>query len=321
VNGPFTQINTAAMSTDPSQFTAPLVMDPTSPGVLYAGTNHLWQSSDGGTSWQTLPLGQPAQDFSSNDNSPSNSISAIAVSRSDPGASYVATGADGNPFHSAKLWFGQQGGQYWTDRTASLPQTDHFITSLPVDPTASSTAYLTLSGFNTGHVWKTTDSGTTWTDVSDNLPDAPVNAIQIYPSLPNTIYIATDVGVYMSTTGGGQWADISLFNGIPSVVVDDVVLNRAGTELFAFTPGRGAYVADVAGAPGNPWAWGDNSSYQGVGVELLRRERPAAQPQRYHVADAGGRNQWSHRDRRGIVPDLRTEERWDGVGLGSQLQW
>ncbi len=76
------------------------------------------------------------------------------------------------------------------------------------DPTGK-TAYVTVMGFTggAGHVWKTTNAGTTWTDFTANLPDAPVNAAVVDPGL-SQVYVGTDVGIFGSSTAarpGRNW--------------------------------------------------------------------------------------------------------------------
>jgi hypothetical protein len=105
---------------------------------------------------------------------------------------------------------------------------------------------VTFSGFagffgpaDVGHVYLTTTRGASWTDVSGNLPNIPVNDIVIDPDLTNTIYIATDIGVFVSTTGGTNWA--LLGTGLPRVAVLGLRLQRSSRILRVATHGRGAW--------------------------------------------------------------------------------
>ena len=54
-----------------------------------------------------------------------------------------------------------------------------------------------------GHLYKTTNGGASWTNVSGNLPDVPVNDVLMIGS---TILLATDLGVVVSTDGGARWS-------------------------------------------------------------------------------------------------------------------
>src|SRR5262249_25195829 len=97
-----------------------------------------------------------------------------------------------------------------------------------------------------GHVFKTTDGGQSWTDISvgtdptQTLPDSPVNSILIDPSYPNTLYVGTDVGTFVTYNGGAHWTDLG--TGMPDVSVWQLDLNPSAPQrvLMAGTHGRGA---------------------------------------------------------------------------------
>src|SRR4029078_2716867 len=94
------------------------------------------------------------------------------------------------------------------------------VNPLFVDPLDARTAYAAYSGFDsggsgTGHVFRTTDAGQTWQDISAGLPDLPVNTLLIDPdsvaaSTPRVIYAGTDIGVYRITLDGAvTWAPLA----------------------------------------------------------------------------------------------------------------
>ena len=127
-------------------------------------------------------------------------------------------------------------GRTWTDITQGLP--DRFITSIKVDPVNSQIAYLTVSGYSSGHVFRTTNSGATWKDISGNLPNIPTNDILIDPFTPNTIYAGTDIGVFRSKAKGKKWETFN--NGLPPVIVNAFAAQQNGL-IQLVTYGRGAY--------------------------------------------------------------------------------
>ncbi|TMC36773.1 MAG: DUF11 domain-containing protein, partial [Chloroflexi bacterium] len=125
---------------------------------------------------------------------------------------------------------------------------------IAVDQSNYRIAYLGYNGFNAatphqpGHVFKTTDAGQSWTDVSGNLPDAPVNSLTLDPSFPNTLYAATDVGPFVTYDGGAHWALMG--TGFPAVAVDQVDLDSYDRVIGAGTHGRGAWsMTDTVQAP------------------------------------------------------------------------
>ena len=97
------------------------------------------------------------------------------------------------------------GGATWTDVASGLPS--RYITHIAVSPTNASNAFVTVSGFGTGHVFETFNGGSNWTNISGNLPNIPTNVILLDPSAPTTtFYVGTDLGVFITTNGGGSWS-------------------------------------------------------------------------------------------------------------------
>lgn len=195
-------------------------------GALYFGTWRLFVSTDAGATW-TPPGG--SFDLT---NGGSDVLSAIGVQKSGYSNSQtIYTGSS-----RGRVMVSTDGGANWTQRLSGLPT--RFITSIKVSPTDAATAYLTVSGFGTGHVYKTTNSGVSWTNVSGMLPNIPANDIAFWPFDSNILYVATDIGIFISRDAGASWQDYS--NGLPPVIVTKLD-NLNNGKLFASTYGRGAY--------------------------------------------------------------------------------
>ena len=125
---------------------------------------------------------------------------------------------------------------------------------IAVDRSNDRIAYIGYNGYNAatphqpGHVFKTTDAGRSWTDISGNLPDNPVNSLTLDPSFPNTLYAATDVGPFVTYDGGAHWGPLG--SGIPTVAVDQIDLDSYDRVIAAGTHGRGAWsLTDATKAP------------------------------------------------------------------------
>ena len=135
----------------------------------------------------------------------------------------------------------RDGGATFTIVTTGLP--NRTVTRVVIDPAAATHALVTMSGFGTGHVFETTNAGTTWTDISAGLIDAPVNSAAFVPGVG--IMVGTDVGVFQTTSGGAAWASGPA--GLPNVIVQDLVYVPAVNLVVAGTYGRGMF-AWTAGA-------------------------------------------------------------------------
>ena len=77
----------------------------------------------------------------------------------------------------------------WVDQTGSINPNNFPISGIAMDTSDKQglTAYASIMGFSTAnfptsHVWQTTNGGSSWTDFSANLPDAPVNAVVVDPA-------------------------------------------------------------------------------------------------------------------------------------------
>src|SRR5256714_845978 len=116
-----------------------------------------------------------------------------------------------------------------------------------------------------GGVWKTTNSGRTWTPIFDSASSASIGAIGVAPSNPNVIYVGTGEadmrdsiqygdGMYKSTDGGKTWTHIGLDNTrqIGRVVVDpknpNIVFVAALGHSYGSNAGRGVYRSRDGGA-------------------------------------------------------------------------
>jgi uncharacterized repeat protein (TIGR01451 family) len=136
---------------------------------------------------------------------------------------------------------------------AKLPERP--VTSFAVDRSNYRTAYISYAGFNPstpqrpGHVFATVDGGKKWLNITGNLPDLPVNSIILDPSYPNTLYVGTDVGTYVTYNRGGSWSPLG--TGMPNVATWQLDLNPSDTQrvLVAGTHGRGALRLNDASAP------------------------------------------------------------------------
>src|SRR5262249_39751753 len=69
------------------------------------------------------------------------------------------------------------------------------------------TAYATVMGFGVGHVFKTIDAGTNWTDISGDLADSPADSVVVDPNDSNVLYVGSDIGVFQTVNGGTNWLE------------------------------------------------------------------------------------------------------------------
>ena len=235
---------------DRSEFYVPFAMDPWYTQRLYLGSYRLYRTDNRGSLWAPIS-GDLTTGCTSRANSPTTFecvITAIGVTAGGPDV-YVGTG-DGLIWLTTNAY---DANPTWVNLTkAPLPQRP--ISRIAVDSSNYKVAYVTYGGFNAatpfqpGHVFRTDDGGQTWTDISSNLSDIPVNAITIDPVTPSTLYVGTDVGPMVSIDTGATWQPLG--SGFPIVATSEISVNPYTGLLRAASYGRGTW--ELPAAPAAP---------------------------------------------------------------------
>jgi photosystem II stability/assembly factor-like uncharacterized protein len=209
-----------------------LAVDPTAANTLYAGSDHISKSSDGGHTWKTVFLRHAAEYR--------DSVSALAIASSRPGTIYaiVADRATGQ----TSIDESSDGGKAW--QTSAVVRGLQggglgFATALAVDPRRPTTVYAALGA----NLLKTTDAGRTWQRIGRGLPiaaDLPrpgchcrdgVTTLAIDPHQTSTIYAALQQGgTYKSTDGGRAWRAVT---SVPLYVVTVAIDPARPATIYA----------------------------------------------------------------------------------------
>jgi hypothetical protein len=211
---------------EPSVFYPPMIMDPSNPDRLFLGTSRVYETTTGGDLWN--PISTPGL----NGWTSRAAIDAIAVSPSDPNTIYATAGGH--------IFVTFDDGGSW--RGIDVPGAADHIQGLTVDPRNHLVAYAVRDRFGGGHVFLTTDGGRHWINISGNLPDTPANAVALDPRT-NNLYVGTDLGVYVSTNGDGNWTPPA--SGMPNAKVVQFDLQLGLNILGVATHGRGAWELDI----------------------------------------------------------------------------
>jgi hypothetical protein len=219
-------------SSDASLIDAPFLLDPQAQSDLILGTCRVWRGpGSGGNLWSTSNdispmLGGPQQPACETNNAFIRSLAAggAVAGGSNPqnaGSEVLYAGMagllDGGGLAPGHLFTTASGntansGTVWSDRwnspvTNDASDNEQFnpanfdISSIAADThdSTGNTVYATVMGFNYPHVYRSTDAGAHWTAISGNLPNAPANSVIVDPNDANTVYVAMDTGVYITT--------------------------------------------------------------------------------------------------------------------------
>jgi photosystem II stability/assembly factor-like uncharacterized protein len=208
-------------------FIAPLAMDPNDPQRLWTGGSRLWRTNDGAAGWSAASATLQGR----------VSALAIAAGRSDR----VLAGTNSGSIHRNDRANEANGATAWI---AARPR-EGFVSSIAFHPYFPDIAYATYAGFGGDHVWKSVDSGATWTSIDADLPDFPVHSI-VVDAARNRLYLGTDLGVMVSLDDGASWNVEN--SGFANTVTEWLTLGPGpnGLSLYAFTHGRGAWRVGVA---------------------------------------------------------------------------
>jgi photosystem II stability/assembly factor-like uncharacterized protein len=219
-------------------FIAPFAMNPENSDVLIAGSNKVWITSNGAATWTA----------SSGELSAGAKVSAVTVV--EPASTYLgfAGTTDGKIFKCTSL-DPAAGLDTWTE-ISPAGNNGAWVRRIVPKPTDNDILIACYSGYNISaplmskHVWSSTNGGTTWTDISNDLPNIPVHSAIFDPVDASIYYIGTETGIYRTTNSGTNWTTYS--SGMPTYVpVDELVLQSGTDHLFAFTHGRGVFKTDA----------------------------------------------------------------------------
>jgi photosystem II stability/assembly factor-like uncharacterized protein len=214
----------------------PVELDPSNPARLVAGTDRVYRTTNRGTNW--MALSTDLTDGSGGGNTTYGTITALAIAPTNPAA--ILAGTD-----DANVWITTNTGGTWTRIDAALPE--RWITRVAFDPGNDAIVYATVSGFRWDepqpHVFRSTNHGAAWEDISGNLPEAPVNDLLVDGPGGQVLYAGTDFGVMRTTDAGASWH--ALGTGLPNVVVTDLELHQPTRTLVAGTYGRSMWTFDL----------------------------------------------------------------------------
>ncbi|MGH9484590.1 MAG: VPS10 domain-containing protein, partial [Terriglobales bacterium] len=240
----------------PARFnwTTPIAVSRTNANLVYMGANRLYKSTDGGHAWTAI-----SPDLTLNDKSkqqPSggiidldmtgaetaDTILSISIAPTDPRTIWVGT-------DDGVLSVTHNDGKSWdrvSTNIAGLKPWGRFY-QIGVSPFDANTAYVAYDRheMNDSHpyVYKTTDSGKTWTEIDAGLPpDYVAHVVREDPNHKGLLVLGTDYGLYRSDNDGASWTPIH--GGFPTVVVYDLKFVKRNHSLVVCTHGRGLYIFD-----------------------------------------------------------------------------
>ena len=239
---------------------APILVSQHDPKRLYFGSQRVWRSENRGDSWNTI-----SSDLTKNEErlalpimgrqqswdaawdvyamSTYNTITSLAESAQDENILYAGT--DDGLLHATK-----DGGATWStqtvDKLPDVPATA-FINDIKADMFDANVAYVALDNHKFGDyrpmLYKTTNGGKSWKSITKGIPEGTLiwRLVQDHVN-PQLLFLGTEYGVYVSLNQGDAWHKFS--NGMPTISVRDLAIQKRENDLVAATFGRSFYILD-----------------------------------------------------------------------------
>ena len=209
----------------------------TNPNIMYGTSQYLniYRSTNQGVSWSGIgPSGKDNPAF----------VAPFIVCRSNPDVIYAG---------SRKLHKSTNSGSNWSAMNGNVTLDGNEILSIGVSATSTDTLYVATAPISSrAKVFRSTNGGTTFTNITGNLPDRYPDDIAVDPTNSKIVYIVfSGFGtshLFKSTNGGDTWLDIG--SQLPDVPSSAIAINPDNPNQLFFGNDIGVYFSPDAG---NNW--------------------------------------------------------------------
>ena len=157
-------------------------------------------------------------------------LSYVIESPHEPGVIWAAT-------DDGVLQITKNGGKEWINVTPKkLPET--LINSVEVSPHDKGTAYIATTRYKfndyTPAIYKTTNYGKTWTNISTGIPyGAYTRVVREDTQRKDLLFAGTELGMYISWNGGEKWESFQL--NLPITPITDLKISHDDITCLLYT--------------------------------------------------------------------------------------
>ncbi len=220
------------------QWVSPITMSAHNNDIIYFGTQYVMMSKDRGGTWEKI-----SPDLTYNDPEKFGDINYQTIQALDESPllhGLIYAGTD-----DGRIWRTKDCGKNWKEiRSGAVPQ--RWVSRITASRYELGTVYMTQTGRRDDdfqvYVWKSTDFGETWQDISGSIPVGPVNVIREDPINPDILYVGTDASVYISKNKGKSW---DVLGDLPFAYVHDLQIHPRDNMIIVATHGRGIFIMDA----------------------------------------------------------------------------
>jgi len=231
-------------------WTLPLVFSPHDAHVLYFGSQVLFRTADGGSSWQIISPDLTRED----PGVPPNLDAATAADAPAGKRDGVIYTIAPSPVRAGLLWVGTDDGQIqvtqdegktWENVTPPELMPWSKVTHIEASHTEPGTAYAAVDRHRLEdyqpYLYKTRNFGKSWRSISSGIPNGSfLNCVREDPIRKGLLYACTELGVYVSFNDGDDWQPLQL--NLPVTSVRDLVVHE--NDLVIATFGRSFWILD-----------------------------------------------------------------------------
>lgn len=236
-------------------WTFPVAMSPSDHNRIYAGSQYVHTTANGGQSWQVI-----SPDLTLNDKSKLGPSGGLTGDNIGPEYGGALMAIAESPKQAGVIWTGSNDGQVqvtrdagksWTNVSANIPDLPPWGTIYSVEPSRynAGTAYIAVDLHQENNrdpfVYKTTDYGKTWKSLAATLPKGPLSyahCVKEDPVRPGLLYLGLENGLYVSFNDGERWQPLQ--NNLPRVPVYGIAVQEHFNDLAIATYGRGFWILD-----------------------------------------------------------------------------
>ncbi len=261
-------INVKSLPGVKSSWVTPVAWDPNNADKIWVGYRPIYYSTDMGQTFNPIA-----------DTIGGRMIMHVGTNNSN--RIYASDVYQVNGNNSVRLWSSDDGGEYWypCHDAYTFPDSNLLITGLTTNPDNSAQVWISVGGWNADQkVYRSLDGGVTWSNMTGNLPNTPVNAIIYHDtdgSPGDAVYIGTDIGVFYRNNDLGNWKFFS--NSLPRVEVSDLEISYVAGKLRIGTYGRGIWQSDLFSGCQGQLSLNEFNQFTGFSYEFQANQQIQAQ--------------------------------------------
>ena len=236
-------------------WTFPVAISPHDHNTVYAGSQFVHRTTDGGQTWQAI-----SPDLSLNDKSRQQRSGGLTPDNVGVEYAGVVFAITESPREKSVVWAGTNDGQLqvtrdaggrWTNVTANIPGLPPWGTVSNIEPSRfdNGTAYVTFDLHQVNNrdpfVFKTSDYGRTWRSIAGDLSKSVhsyAHCVREDPVKRGLLYLGTENALYFSVDDGQRWQPLQ--SGLPHAPVHWLTIQEHFNDLVVATYGRGFWILD-----------------------------------------------------------------------------